>query len=238
MQYIGHKVIWPNKSDKTLVWKDKSKWCVHHEDFGHLTEYCFTHMMEISYLFEQRKFEWTIGKKERQDHAKDPRSWSLPQKVESPPSDAKVIKFISGGLDICGTSCFSAKMHAKISKMEKEYRPRKNAFLTKETSFNKDDMENMLDPHHDGPFITLYVSKHFVQRILIDGGDSVNIILLILSWACPASMTWRLSPWLTTNVWRCLHHGECSRSTMNKKKLRISIPLRWKTQPFLGSHNN
>ena len=48
--------------------------------------------------------------------------------------------------------------------MENEERPRNNAFLTdkKEISFDKDDMENVLDPQHDGRVITLYVASHFV----------------------------------------------------------------------------
>ena len=48
--------------------------------------------------------------------------------------------------------------------MEKEERPRKNAFLTdkKDTCFNKDNKEDMLDPEHDGVVITLYVLTHFV----------------------------------------------------------------------------
>lgn len=64
--------------------------------------------------------------------------------------------------------------------MEREDRPRKNEFLTNkmEIYFDKDDRENVLDPHYDGLVITLCMAIHFVQRILIDGGNSVNIILL------------------------------------------------------------
>lgn len=64
--------------------------------------------------------------------------------------------------------------------MEKENMPRKNAFLTNknEISFEEDDRENVLDPHDDGLVITLYVAKHFVRRILVDGDSFVNIILI------------------------------------------------------------
>lgn len=49
--------------------------------------------------------------------------------------------------------------------MEKEYRPRKNAFLInkKQISINEDDRENILDPHHDGLVVTLYRANHFVR---------------------------------------------------------------------------
>lgn len=64
--------------------------------------------------------------------------------------------------------------------MENEDRPRKNALLTdiKEISFNEHDTKKVLDPHHDGLVITFYVANHFVRRILIHGGSSVNIIML------------------------------------------------------------
>lgn len=39
-------------------------------------------------------------------------------------------------------------------------------------------MNNIQDPHHDGLVITLYVANHFVRMILIDGGNSGNIIQL------------------------------------------------------------
>lgn len=57
---------------------------------------------------------------------------------------------------------------------------RKNAFLTdkKEISLNEYGQENVLHPYDDGLLIKLYVANHFVQSILIDGGSSVNIILL------------------------------------------------------------
>nr|XP_043639172.1 uncharacterized protein LOC122610242 [Erigeron canadensis] len=45
-------------------------------------------------------------------------------------------------------------------------------------TFEEDDMDNIQDPHHDGLVVTLYVANHFVRRILIDNGRSVNIIIL------------------------------------------------------------
>lgn len=50
--------------------------------------------------------------------------------------------------------------------MEKEDKPRKNALLTnkKEIYFDEDDMEDMLEPHHDGLVITLYVANHFFSK--------------------------------------------------------------------------
>ena len=53
----------------------------------------------------------------------------------------------------------------------------------KEITINEQDRENIQYPHHDGLVITPYIANHFVKRILVDGGSSVNIILLdTLTW--------------------------------------------------------
>ncbi|KAI3821220.1 hypothetical protein L1987_08780 [Smallanthus sonchifolius] len=102
----------------------------------------------------------------------------IPRRAKSPPPDAKVIGFISGGSDICGTSYSAAKRNAKEAKTEQGDRPIKTSSSTKEKviSFDEDDRNDVQDPHHDDLVITLYIANHFIQRILIDGGSSVNII--------------------------------------------------------------
>ena len=40
------------------------------------------------------------------------------------------------------------------------------------------DRQDIQDPHHDRLVITLYIANHIVRWILVDGGSSVNIILL------------------------------------------------------------
>lgn len=67
-----------------------------------------------------------------------------------------------------------------MSKSEKEERHRKNTSITnkKEIIFDKTDREDIMDPHHDGLVITLYIANHFFRRIVVDRGSSVNIILL------------------------------------------------------------
>ena len=40
------------------------------------------------------------------------------------------------------------------------------------------DREEIQDPYHNGLMITIFFTNHFVKRILVDGGYSINIILL------------------------------------------------------------
>ena len=48
----------------------------------------------------------------------------------------------------------------------------------KESTFGETVMERIQDPHHDGLVITLHMANHFVRRILVVAGSSVNIVLL------------------------------------------------------------
>ncbi|KAF5764494.1 putative retrotransposon gag domain, aspartic peptidase domain superfamily [Helianthus annuus] len=176
MQNLGEKARWPRKNDKPAGTKDKSKWCAYHEDFGHLTKECIALRKEIGYLLSKGHLKELLGRKKQR--TQDPER--IPEKAPAPPADAQVINFISGGSDICGTSFSAAKRHAKEAKMDNRERPIRTSSVSegKVITFDEDDRIHIQDPHHDSLVITLFISNHFVRRILIDGGSSVNIIQL------------------------------------------------------------
>jgi hypothetical protein len=176
MQDLGEKARWPKKNEKQTSWKDKSKWCAFHEDFGHLTDQCIALRKEISYLLSKGHLKELLGRK----RSKTQDAERAPERAPSPPPNAKVINFISGGSDICGTSYSAAKKRARECKLENGERPIRTTTLTnqKTISFEETDRGDIQDPHHDGLVITLCIANCFVRRILIDGGSSVNIIQL------------------------------------------------------------
>ncbi|KAI3797985.1 hypothetical protein L1987_33251 [Smallanthus sonchifolius] len=153
MQDLGEKSSWPRKFERNSGGKDKSKWCAFHEDFGHITEDCITLWKEISCLLSKGHLKEFLGKgkNKTKDHDR------IPQRAKSPPPDAKVIGFISGGFDNCGTSHSAAKRNAKEAKTEQGDRPIRTSSLNEEKviSFNVDDMDDVQDPYHDGLVITL-----------------------------------------------------------------------------------
>ncbi|XP_022041899.1 uncharacterized protein LOC110944546 [Helianthus annuus] len=125
----------------------------------------------------QQKADWKDKSKKKnkgQDTKKDH------ERAASPPPDAKIINFISRGSNICGTSYSASKRHAKEAKAERGDEPTRMTTLTtdKVITFDSDDWDNIQDPHHDGLVINLYIANHFVRRILVDSGSSVNIIQL------------------------------------------------------------
>ena len=43
-------------------------------------------------------------------------------------------------------------------------------------TFDEDDRNDIQGPNHDSLVVTLFIANHYVRRILVDGGSSVNII--------------------------------------------------------------
>ncbi|XP_023769035.1 uncharacterized protein LOC111917605 [Lactuca sativa] len=63
MQDLGDKARCPKKDNKSTRFKDKSKWCAYHEDFGHITEDCITLRKEISYLLSKGHLKEILERK-------------------------------------------------------------------------------------------------------------------------------------------------------------------------------
>ncbi|XP_076881972.1 uncharacterized protein LOC143530278 [Bidens hawaiensis] len=129
---------------------------------------------EIGYLLGKGHFKELIRRKK--SRIQDPEK--IPQKAAPPPRDAQIINFISGGSDIFGTSFSSGKRHAKETKLENGERPIRTTTLTDQRViiFDKEDHMHFQDPHNDGLIINLFIASHYVRRILVDGGSSVNAI--------------------------------------------------------------
>jgi hypothetical protein len=62
MQDLGEKARWPRKNEKSTTFKDKSKWCAYHEDFGHLTNECIDLRKEIGYLLSKGHLKELFGR--------------------------------------------------------------------------------------------------------------------------------------------------------------------------------
>ncbi|XP_076953929.1 uncharacterized protein LOC143628158 [Bidens hawaiensis] len=176
MHDLGDKARWPKKNENSGSSKDKPKWCAYHKDFGHHTDDCIALRKEIGCLLSKGYLKELFGKNKNknQDPAK------IPERAASPPLGAKVIAFISGGSDICGTSYSAAKKRARETNMDNGSRPLRTSTLTTQrtTSFEEEDRCDLENPHHDDFVITLSIAKCFVCGILIDGKSSVNNIQL------------------------------------------------------------
>nr|XP_043613389.1 uncharacterized protein LOC122585324 [Erigeron canadensis] len=135
---------------------------------------------EISTLLAKGYLTELLGRKKAKDvKGLDFSKPKSTQKADSPPANAKVINTISGGSEVCGTTYSAAKRFAKQSKADKGERSVKKASISDSDIISfEEDFADILEPHHDGLVITLFIANHYVRRILIDNGSSVNIIKL------------------------------------------------------------
>nr|KAJ0214192.1 hypothetical protein LSAT_V11C400176450 [Lactuca sativa] len=71
LQDLGDKARYPRKGEKSTTWKDKSKWCAYHEEFGHVKEDCIALKKEISYLMGKGYLKEILGRKKGKPREKD-----------------------------------------------------------------------------------------------------------------------------------------------------------------------
>lgn len=86
-----------------------------------------------------------------------------------PPVHHKVINFVAGCLEGCGTTYSQMKCIERETKMQP---PRTNIARSIFLPFNK---EYVMEPHHDILVIYMPFSNYDIKRILMDNGSDVNI---------------------------------------------------------------
>lgn len=70
-QDFGNKARWPTNGEKPIHWKDKSRWCAYHENFGHVTEDCIAFRKEINHLLRKGYLRWILGRRKERSRNKD-----------------------------------------------------------------------------------------------------------------------------------------------------------------------
>jgi hypothetical protein len=80
MQDLGDKTRWPRKGDRSNTWKDKSKWCAYHEDFGHITEDCIALRREVNYLLSKGQLKELLGRKKERSREREQDPVKIPEK--------------------------------------------------------------------------------------------------------------------------------------------------------------
>ncbi|XP_074278664.1 uncharacterized protein LOC141602259 [Silene latifolia] len=118
----------------------------------------------------------------RKDHTKcgrieDPSINIQEQKQECnlpPPPPLYEVKFINGGSEICGLTSSAAKKIATTPQTKSPCKPDNIPPIT----FSNCDLVGVPNIHHDGLVIAMQIGTANVRRILVDGGSSVNLIML------------------------------------------------------------
>ncbi|XP_074305942.1 uncharacterized protein LOC141641169 [Silene latifolia] len=151
----------------------KSTWHRNSKDIGHTTEECIQLKKQVAYLLKKGYLKYLIQQPRGKDEGtckRDPGNSRDPP----PPPPIYEVKFIDGGSEICGLTSSAAKRIARESKLQ----PPSRYKLLPVVTFDDSELQGVPDLHHDSLVITMQIGTTKVSRILIDGGSSINLVML------------------------------------------------------------
>ncbi|XP_074266776.1 uncharacterized protein LOC141590060 [Silene latifolia] len=170
---MGDIVKWQKKTDNPNSRKDTTRWSEFHIDIGHTIEEFLGLRRQVAYLLKKGYLKDLMPSKSREDNgARKDQERQQRDLLPAPP--IYEVKFINGGYKICGLNSSAAKKNARESKMKSPFKPKNLPRIT----FDDTNMQGIPDLHHDGLVITMQIGIARVLRILVDGGNSVNLIML------------------------------------------------------------
>ena len=167
------------KSDPAT--RDNTEYCEFHRDYGHHTDDCIQLMKEIEYLIRRgylRRFIAPEDQAQNQAQAQQPPPPPR-QTTTHQQQPLGEIHVISGGFAGGGESSAARKAYLRsirpgevmevqaVSKL-----PRLDTSIT----FSDSDLEGFQHPHDDPLVIRAVVANKTVHRVLIDNGNSADII--------------------------------------------------------------
>ncbi|XP_074305931.1 uncharacterized protein LOC141641157 [Silene latifolia] len=157
---------------------------------------------EVAYLLKAGYLKDLIKARRR---IEDPTKNNQEQKQEPnlPPLPLLYeVKFINGGSEICGLTNSAAKKIARTPQTKSPCKPDNIPPMT----FNDFDLVGVPDIHHDGLVISMQIRTANVRRILVDGGNSVNLIMLDVLKAMKIKEDQRRAQCLGRVQWRDKEH--------------------------------
>ncbi|XP_074302796.1 uncharacterized protein LOC141635051 [Silene latifolia] len=151
----------------------KSTWHRNAKDMGHTIEECIQLRKQVAYLLKKGYLKDLIQQPRGKDEGTGKRD---PGNSRDPPPPPPIyeVKFINRGSEICGLTSSAAKRIARESKLQ----PPSSSKLLPDVTFNDSDFKGVPDLHHDSLVITMQIGTAKVSIILIDGGSSINLVML------------------------------------------------------------
>ncbi|XP_021773990.1 uncharacterized protein LOC110737953 [Chenopodium quinoa] len=169
--------------------RDTSKWCDFHRDYGHTTEEC-THLKDNiedlvrrGYLsqFKQRDDPPRRREEDRAGQA-DPRGgYRGPARDKDRDGKPKGRVYVISGGPVHGGKVNRARadLPAMIHQINENVKRRWPPLPPQpQATFDEYEQKGIIYPHDDPLVVTMRISNWVVDRILIDGGNSANIIYI------------------------------------------------------------
>ncbi|XP_074356389.1 uncharacterized protein LOC141696101 [Apium graveolens] len=100
-----------------------------------------------------------------------------PMRQPPPTPHHKVINFIAGGSEVCGSIYSQAKRAARETDI-RVFQVGVNSNTFPSLVFDESDKRSIREPQQDGLVISLPVGNCLIKRILVDNGSAANIMML------------------------------------------------------------
>ena len=172
---------WPTQMKSNPATRDNTKYCEFHRDYGHRTDNCIQLKREIEYLIQRgylRRFisPGNQAQNQNQAPAQQPPPRQMTTQHQQPLGEIHVI---SGGFAGGGESSSARKAYlhsirsAEMGEIQTVFKlPRLDTTIT----FSDSDLEGCQYPHEDPLVVRAIVANTTVHRVLIDNGNSDDII--------------------------------------------------------------
>ncbi|XP_074380817.1 uncharacterized protein LOC141721438 [Apium graveolens] len=177
---LGDIVKWPMKSNKPKANPDSKLWCDYHGDYGHKAYDCMALRKELQFLTKKGYLtEFMTSKKAsyvRKDKSPNGNNMT-PVRQPPPPPHHKVINFIAGGSEVCGSTYSQAKRVARETDIRvTQVRVIINTLPS--LMFKESDKRSIREPQQDGLVISLPMGNCLIKRILVDKWSADSIMML------------------------------------------------------------
>ncbi|GFZ08777.1 hypothetical protein Acr_20g0005850 [Actinidia rufa] len=167
-------VKWPRKIKTDPQKRNKNKYCEFHRDHGHNTEDCFQLKEQIADLIKRGYLRKYITDR--------PPPNSPERRYGDNRPTARNIQTIHGGFGSGGCSTSSRKKHARSAfrSVEEEVYNLSSPCVGDQPpiTFSSDDLRGLHLPHDDALVVSAVIANFNVQRILIDSGNSADILFI------------------------------------------------------------
>ena len=179
-----HYLKWPRLLHSSPNVRNKKKYCRFHKDHDHYTEDCRDLKEQIEELIRKGKLQKFVKKGESSRFRSDNK-----EKHEAVPKDEEnmsnhlqsaigEIKMITGGLSAGGSFKSLKKSQQRQINSVHRIPPLKQRRTDRDILFLEEDARGVKQPHDDPLVIMLMIEGFNTKRVLIDNGNSADIIYL------------------------------------------------------------
>ena len=176
---------WSTQMKSDHATRDNTKYCDFHRDYGHRTDNCIQLRREIEYLIQRgylRRFisPGNQAKNQTQNQSQAPTQQPPPRQTTTQHQQPLgEIHVISGGFAGGGESSSARKAHLRSIRsadMGEIQAVSKLPRLDNTITFSDSDLDGCQHPHGDPLVVHAIVANTTVHRVLIDNGNSSDII--------------------------------------------------------------